>query len=436
MTNRTKGFSQIIFIIILALTALVGAGGYFLLVKNTPSPVPVPSPVPSPVPTPEPQPTPIPSPTQQESKNTVFQAHNDFGFDIFKTLALEEGNANIFISPSSIAMALSMVYNGAQGETKTAMEKTLHAQGIDMTMLNQENKRLSESLQNPDPKVTLSIANSLWIRQGKIIEKAFINEMKKSYNAEISTLDFNDSQSANTINAWVKNETRGKISQIVSSPISPEMMLYLINAIYFKGSWTTAFDKTLTEDRDFTPNKNEAIKHPFMRRHDDFLYAETESTQSVILPYGANERLEMVIFLPKDLQEFITNLNKDTWNDWMKKYKKTEGTVLLPKFTMEYEKELKPLLVQLGMGIAFQDAANFNGIGTQLKISAVKHKTYVDVNEEGTEAAAVTSIGMAVPAFNPEEKKIFYMEINHPFFFAIRDSQTQEIVFMGVVQNP
>ncbi len=214
------------------------------------------------------------------------------------------------------------------------------------------------------------------------------------------------------------------------------MMMYLINAVYFKGDWTREFDKNLTEDKDFTVGDDSSKKHPLMRQKDDMPYLENDDFQSVSLSYGENERLGMYVFLPKNLNNFVQSLDVNSWNEWMDQYKETKGTILLPRFKVEYEKGLVPALNQLGMGIAFSNFADFTGIDDNLAISEVKHKTYVDVNEEGTEAAAVTSVEMMRTTAELPAEETFYMEVNRPFFFAIRDNQTQAILFMGTIQNP
>lgn len=342
-----------------------------------------------------------------------------------------------------------MVLNGASGETKNAIQKTLSLNNLDINTVNGENLNLINISKKGDPKVELSIANSVWAKKGINFKQDFLSLVKNYYQAEISTLDFTSPSSVQTINSWVSQNTKGKIPTIVQS-IPPQMRMYLINAVYFKGSWSEEFDKKLTEDRNFTPAEDTPKKHPLMQlQNKDLPYLETDTFQSVNLSYGQNEqssstneqssstnkRLSMYVFLPKNLENFINSLSIDNWNKWMKQYKITEGTILLPKFKMEYEKGLINTLTSLGMGIAFQDKADFSGIGDGLKISEVKHKTYIDVNEEGTEAAAVTSIGMGITAIGAP-KKTFYMEVNKPFFFAIRDNQTEEILFMGTLQNP
>lgn len=416
-----KGFVELLIIALVVM--LVGIGGYFILNKKTP-------PTPSYSPSPPASSTPI----NASNPKNVPQAHNAFGFNLLKGLKQEEGSKNLFISPSSISIALSMVFNGAGGETKNAIQKTLEFNNLDINAINQENLNLINLLKNPDPKVELAIANSIWARQGMDFKQDFLNLVKKYYQAQTQVLDFNSPTAVNTINSWVSQNTKGKIPTIVKS-IPNDIVMFLINAVYFKGSWTKEFDKKLTEERNFTPSEGAPKKHSLMKQQGELPYLETDNFQSMNLTYGENKRLSMYVFLPKSLDSFISILNLDTWNQWMSKYHTTKGTILLPRFKMEYETELKSLLAKLGMGIAFQDNADFGGIGSGFRISAVKHKTYLDVNEEGTEAAAVTSISVGTTAIGVEEKP-FYMEVNKPFFFVIRDNQTEEILFMGIIQNP
>jgi serine protease inhibitor len=362
------------------------------------------------------------------------QAHNAFGFNLLKVIAADEAGKNVFISPPSIALALSMVYNGADGSTKEAMTKTLQFQNLDLATINQESLGLIKLLRNPDDKIELAIANSAWVRQGFDIKPAFATAIEDYYQAEATVLDFNQPKAAKDINSWASKNTKGKIPSIVKS-LPQDMVLLLVNAVYFKGEWTTQFDKQQSQDRDFTLPDKSAQKRPFMRQKADFQYLETDDFQSVALPYGKNKALSMYVFLPKDLSEFTKKLDAPTWNQWMSEYKEAEGTVLLPRFKLEYEKDLPNALRQLGMSVALSDQANFSGIGDNLYISSVKHKTYVDVNEEGTEAAAVTSVGVSITSVQPA-KKSFTMDVNRPFFIAIRDNKSQTILFTGLIQRP
>lgn len=369
---------------------------------------------------------------------TLAESHNTFGFKLLKQIQKEDGNNNIIISPFSIALALSMTYNGADKETKTAMAKTLEIQGIDIDEANKQSSALISNLNNPDPKVEISIANSIWGRKGEIFNSLFLDDNNKYYGAKIDYLDFSNPNSVDTLNGWVNDKTKGKIPTIIEPPIPQDVVMYLINAVYFKGSWTIEFDKKLTKDRQFTLTNGTQIKHPMMeQKKDNFDYLENDLFQAVSLPYGENKRLKMLIFLPKkDLTNFIPNLNIANWKQWLSSFRETEGTVILPKYKIEYKKELKDSLNLLGMEVAFSPRADFSKIAPNLFISKVIHKTFIEVNEEGTEAAAVTAVIMMETSVSFNSKKVFYMEINKPFFFAIQDNQTQEILFTGLITEP
>lgn len=448
MKKQNKGFIIPVLIGIIALLA-IGGGVYLYENKKAEPPVPVedneaqPS-IPQNPPVSDSQ-KPVQDSTRKpvvsvkagisQTPKNIPKAHNAFGFDLIKSIKQDESGKNIFISPSSIALALSMVYNGTNGETKNAMQKTLHMQGFDISNINQESLGLINLLKNPDPKVQLSIANSVWARKEVNFNQNFIDTLKSYYNTESSVLDFANPNSVKTINSWVSKNTNGKIPTIVST-IPSDMVMYLINAVYFKGSWTKEFDKKLTQNKSFTIADGSSKSTPLMKQSGMLPYLETEDFQSVNLTYGNNKRISMYVFLPKNnVDNFVSTLTPEKWNGWMSQYKGKSGVILLPKFKMDYEKQLKDILAGLGMSIAFTDNADLSGIGKDLKISEVKHKSYVDVNEEGTEAAAVTSVGVSVTSVAPPQDT-FYMEVNHPFFFAIRDNQTEEILFMGIVQNP
>ncbi len=369
----------------------------------------------------------------------LVDANNGFGIKLFSELVGAEPEKNIFISPASVITALAMAYNGADGETRAAMEKTMLLEGMSMDEVNRAFADLLTILQNPDPKVELAVANSLWAREGVAFNEDFLKRNEDYFDAEVAELDFDDSEAADTINAWVKEKTRDKIDGIIEPPINPETILFLINAIYFKGEWSDPFDPEMT--RDFTFNLPDGSQRdlPVMFKNDDFRYLETEDFQAVSLPYGKNERVSMYVFLPaanSSLEELYGEMNVVNWKKWIASFGSMEGEVGLPRFKFEYETSLNDALNALGMGIAFDgSAADFSGMRPmppRLVISEVKHKTFVEVNEEGTEAAAVTSIEVGMTAM-PET---FSLVVDRPFFFAIADDMTGTILFMGSVTNP
>jgi serine protease inhibitor len=372
----------------------------------------------------------------EELDQRIVDANNGLGFNLFIELAEAEPGENIFISPSSILTALAMTYNGADGETRAAMEEALSLQGMTMEDVNDAISDLLTILENPDPKVELAVANSLWSRRGVDFKEDFLQRNIDYYKAEISELNFNDPGAADHINQWVREHTRDKIDGIIEPPINPEAILFLINAIYFKGEWSEPFDPEMTRSLPFHPYEGTAAERPVMFRNDHFQYMENNLFQAVNLPYGKNERISMYLFLPAEevsLEEFYAEMDPAAWDRWIDAFGGMEGVLGLPRFQFEYKATLNEALEALGMGIAFdRESADFSAmhpIPPRLYLSEVKHKTFIEVNEEGTEAAAVTSVEVGVTAM-PE---IFTMIIDRPFFFAIADNLTGTILFMGSV---
>ncbi len=364
-------------------------------------------------------------------------ANTKFGFKLFSQVIEQDQGKNVFVAPSSIAIALAMTYNGASDSTQTAMAKTLELQGLNLSEINSSNAALKMLLQNPDPKVQLNIANSLWANQDVTFNSDFLKRNRDFYQAKVETVNFQDTATSKLINGWIQENTQGKINKIVDK-IPPDQMLYLINAIYFKGQWTNKFDQKQTKEYPFYLASGKSKQHPMMSQSDDYRYYENEEFQAVSLPYGKEGKISFYVFLPKknsSLNDFYNRLNLDNWEKWMSQFRKREGFVRLPRFKMDYEINLNNSLTALGMGEAFSNAANFSGIGNKLKISEVKHKTFVEVNEEGTEAAAATSVGIvptsAMPSLEP-----FRMIVDRPFFFAIQDERTGSLLFMGSMMEP
>jgi serpin B len=369
----------------------------------------------------------------------LVQANTSFGFKLFDRVAKQDANKNIFISPSSVAIALSMTYNGASGETQQAIAKALELQGIKIDEVNSFNHTIQQLLATGDTNVELNIANSLWARKDITFAQDFLKKVKEFYQAEITNLDFADPNSVNTINAWVKKNTKDKIDKIVDR-IDRDSMLFLINAVYFKGKWEAPFEKSLTKPQPFTIADGTKIQHPAMSRSGGYRYYDAPTFQAISLPYGSG-RFGMEVFLPKSessLVEFQKQLTAKNWQDWSTNFTYKQGLIQLPRFKIEYEISLKNALQNMGMAIAFDpDKADFRNLSTfKAAIGDVKHKTFVDVNEEGTEAAAVTSVEMRVTSAMPSEETPFQMIVDRPFFFTISDRQTGTIIFMGTIKNP
>ncbi|MGH7600600.1 MAG: serpin family protein [bacterium] len=368
----------------------------------------------------------------------LIAANTHFSFKLFAQLVKQDDGKNIFVSPSSVALALAMIYNGASGETQQAMAKALEVSGMSLPDLNRANAALQAMLASSDPKVQLSIANSLWARKGVTFKPEFIKRTQDFYAAEISDLDFTLPGAPATINKWVSQKTNGKIDEIVET-IPNDAILYLINAIYFKGTWMQQFDKSKTKEGRFTLLNGAKKRHPLMSQTGRYRYLENGEFQAISLPYGGN--MSMYVFLPgknSSLNTFLANLSAAKWAGWMTQLRSQEGNITLPRFKLEYEVVLNNTLKSLGMESAFDpQRANFREMcaaspSANVFIGEVKHKTFVEVNEEGTEAAAVTSGGMRATAYIPP----FNMVVDRPFFCAIRDNQTGTILFMGSIVEP
>ncbi|MDM9586347.1 serpin family protein [Nostoc sp. GT001] len=382
------------------------------------------------------------TPLQKKTAKTdtkIVESSNKFGFKLFsEVLKNDRGGNNIFISPSSVAIALAMTYNGASGSTQQAMAKTLELQGMNLPEINSSYAAvLKQLLDNSDAKVQLNIANSLWANQDVSFAPDFLNITQDFYQAKVSNLNFQDAAASNIINNWVKENTNGKITKIVEK-IEPNQVLFLINAIYFKGNWTNEFDKKETAPYPFYITSGRRKQHPMMSQEGDYRYYESENFQAVSLPYGKDGKISFYIFLPEknsNLKAFYQNLNVENWEKWMTQFNNQKGFIRLPRFKTDYDITLNDALKTLGMGEAFSNKANFSGMGKNFAISEVKHKTFVEVNEEGTEAAAATSVGIVATSFR-EEPEPFRMIVDRPFFCAIRDNQTGNILFMGSIIEP
>ncbi|MBU0528222.1 serpin family protein [bacterium] len=368
----------------------------------------------------------------------LVSSDNIFGIKLFKALNDAEPDSNLFISPLSVSMALGMALNGAADSTYEAMKNTLELNGLSETEINQAYKDLIELLVNLDKKVVMQIANSIWYRDNFTVEPDFIDVNKTYFDAEVQALDFDDANAPNIINNWVDENTNGLIKKIIDGDIPPEIVMYLINAVYFKGTWTYEFDEKDTKDELFNNYDNSISTIPLMLQEADFPYFETDDFQVVDLPYG-DSLFTMTVILPKDgedINEIAKTIDNDTWINWTNQLYTNEVKVYLPKFTLEWESSLVDVLVTLGMGIAFDpyqadfSRINPNPYGVEnLYISDVIHKAIVKVNEEGTEAAAVTSVEFGLTSI----PQIVEIRIDHPFIFAIRERYSGTILFMGKV---
>jgi serpin B len=373
------------------------------------------------------------------AESKLVDADNSFALKLFQEVNLQEDpGTNVFISPLSVGMALGMTYNGAAGTTRDAMQQTLELQGMTIDEVNEAYQSLIALLRNLDPSVDFLLANSIWYRENTAVVPAFLDVTQRYFDAQVTALDFSDPAAADLINAWVNTQTQGRIAEIVTPPIDPLMLMYLINAIYFKGAWTYQFDADLTTNRPFTLPDGSETSVPTMT-HENEIPVKVHFGESLTvadLSYGA-EAWSMTVVVPSDptrIDVLASALTQEIWDGWVASLDSNELFVRMPKFTLEYEISLNDVLKALGMTIAFEPGqADFTNLYTgpgEAYITEVKHKTFVDVNEEGTEAAAVTSVGIGVTSI-PQ-----MVLVDRPFLFAIRENLSGTILFMGKIVDP
>jgi serpin B len=363
---------------------------------------------------------------------------NRFAFDLFQQVYSED--KNYFISPLSASLALSMTANGTAGETAAQMKDVLGFQEFSYEQMNGFFKKMSRELKEADQLTELGIANSVWIMEGFPVYEKFKDIVRTWYMAQIEELNFFSPTAVQTINYWCASKTNGKIDEIIKE-IPPSMVMYLINALYFKGTWTYSFDKSASYSDRFYGDDGSSPVTDYMLQTETFPYLEHDLCQIAELLYG-NEAFSMVLMLPKPgvhvdrmIKEF---LNTTQWNILVNGLERFERklTISMPKFRFEYEKDLIPTLQAMGMTIPFMEGmADFSNMSPSggLYIGLVKQKTYVEVNEEGTEAAAVTVVGVEKSSIEPDDPLPFY--VNRSFVYIIKEKSTGIILFMGKMSS-
>ena len=377
--------------------------------------------------------------TLTDNQKSLVVSNNAFGFDIFRTISSsEDPNQNVFISPLSISLALAMTYNGANGDTRTEMQNTLRFPDFSADEINGYFQKLSTTLTGIDPLVNLGIANSIWYRQDFSVLPDFLTVNRIYYNAEVQPLDFNSPASVTTINNWVAKATNNRITQVIDQ-VTPDEVMFLINAIYFKGQWTYAFDRNATADGSFNTASGSQSTLSFMHQQGSFQYAINDSLQILEMPYGQGN-FSMMVLLPvqgHSVSALANGLTPATWGSLTGNLFTANVNIAMPKFTFQYERKLNYDLIALGMGKAFSAAeADFTKINAAggLYISFVKHNSFVEVNEEGTEAAAVTAVGISLSMSGSDPQFIPFI-VDHPFVFAIMETTTNTNLFIGKVVN-
>jgi serine protease inhibitor len=378
--------------------------------------------------------------TLTEAEAGLIDAGESFAFDFLRQVVREEdAGANVFVSPLSASMALGMTLAGAEAGTFEAMRSALRLGGLEREDIGVSYRSLIDLLSALDPTVRVEIGNAIWHREGFVLEEDFIEEVERDFLATVGDLDFNDPGAADVINSWVQEATDGLIDGIVEPPIDPLTMAFLINAIYFEGQWTAPFDPARTSAGNFFRPDGSSSTVPFMWMSDSrFPFASTPDYQAIEMPYGG-EAFAMTVVVPSQatgIDNFVESLDAEAWRRILSSLGETEVLVGVPKFSLEYEKSLNEVLKALGMEVAFDEgAADFSrmhrdALDMGLHISRVKQKAFVEVDEEGTRAAAVTSVEVGVTSAPPT------FVADRPFVFAIRERLSGALLFTGVVRDP
>jgi serpin B len=382
-----------------------------------------------------------PKPVAAADRTAVVEGNNAFAFALYGQL--RNRNGNLFFSPESISTALAMAYAGARGGTASEMAKTLHFT-LPQPQLNPAMGALLSDLNAVHDGYQLTVANALWAQQGYTFLDAFLQLLKTDYGAGLNQVDFKGATEAArlTINRWVEQKTQDKIKDLLQpGTLAPSTRLVLTNAIYFKGDWQTQFDKAHTRDEDFYPSQTQTKKVAFMHRESSFSYFDGGTFQLLEIPYKSKE-LSLVVLLPKDrsglpaLEQSLTASNTQQWLSQV--VQRDKVIVALPKFKSTQQFELGGTLGAMGMAQAFSGSADFSGMTGKrdFAISEVIQKAYIDVNEEGTEAAAATAVGFRALAMRGPVEQPPVFRADHPFIFLIRDNRSSSILFMGRMADP
>jgi len=380
------------------------------------------------------------SSSQIEVNPQYVSSVNEFGFKLLKRLALKNNNLkeNIFISPASILFAVTIANIGADGATKDSIQSALQLRDFTKDEINNSNSMLLKSLMLPDTSVELKIANSIWLNKQYKFKPTFLKTCEQDYFADPFVRDFNNNSTLSELNGWVQDKTNGKITKIIEK-LRPSDLLVILDAIYFYGKWAHLFDSSKTKEKTFFLIGGNKRKYPRMHQQGTFDYFENSRYQIVSIPYG--NRYSMNVILPREqngLPDFLNIMTYENLEDLMSRLTKRKGIIELPRFKIDYFVSLLDVLRDLGMGIAFGNSANFSLMtDNTVCISNVLHKTYLDVNENGTEAAAVTAVTITfTESVHPQSKPPFVMIIDHPFFCVIKDNITGLILFSGAIVDP
>ena len=370
------------------------------------------------------------APTAPQGK--MADNNNDFACKLFRTIN-EQKKGSTIVSPISVSYVLGMLNEGAGGETRRQITDVLGLGGS-VREINKYFKKMMDEAQSVDPSVTLKTANCIYFKLGMSINPKFKADMQNYYNAHVEAINFNSSSIVNKINNWCKTHTDGMIPELLKKgELNPNRVMYLLNAVYFKASWTDQFDPRSTRDLDFITLDGKTVKRPMMQHHGMADYGKNDLCKMLCLPYG-NKAYSMVVLLPnegKTTDDIIRNLSAQKLKEWQSQMRTEEVDVLMPRFTTESETRLEDILSSMGMQRAFNNAAEFpnmlKGYHDELYVSMMKQKAKIEVNEEGTKAAATTVAEMA--DLGVVFYKYFYA--TRPFVYYIMEKNTGTIYFMG-----
>lgn len=372
--------------------------------------------------------------TLSAAENQVSSGINGFAFDLFQAVR-DESPGNSFLSPLSVSMALGMTMNGASPETQQGIINTIDFGSFTPAEINQGHKDLTQLLLSMDKRVNLGIANSVWYNDELTLKKDFANTVSDYYDGTVKGLDFTDPASKDQINGWVETKTNGKIKNLISA-INPEDVMFLVNAIYFKGDWKFPFDKSKTEKAPFTraDKSTTEVDMMFCKAVDLSYHLTPEGLQVVDIPYG-NGQFRFTLFMPlhaSEISGLLATLDVEQYDAWLSQTTPLQVELMFPRFKMTWKNDLKETLIKMGMPVVgfphlFEEPAS-------LMISKVIHQTYLDVNEAGTEAAAATAVGISYTSTQPPQP--LRIVVNRPFFFVIREEHSGAILFMGQMADP
>jgi len=370
------------------------------------------------------------------SEKALSTSSNQFSFDIFNLIVNSKSEVeNLMISPMSISYALSMTLNGAAGETRIAMMEALRTGDLTLEEINNSYKTLSDKITEVDKRVVMTIANSVWVEDRLDVKEEFIDALVDYFDAEGHQFNINDPDIVDTVNKWISDNTNGKIDKMLNE-IPEDVVMLLINAIYFNGKWRYQFDESETSDQPFYLSGGGSVEVDMMYQSNNYKLAYQDKLILIELPYGQGNFV-MDVILPAEnysYTDILEELTESKFTQLISSAYEREINLYMPRFKYGYKTELRDVLSAMGMGVAFSGAADFSNIAdVGLAISKVLHQTFIDNKEEGTEAAAATVVMIELTSLPPEPKTI---RLDKPFYYIIRETSTNSIIFMGLTANP